>query len=33
VLLGATDVPTDGKRIDSNTSPVFGIRVRRIDAR
>ena len=32
VLLGATDVPTDGKRIDSNTSPVFGIRVRRIQS-
>ena len=34
VLLGATEVPTDGKRIDSNTSPVFGIRIRRVqDAR
>jgi hypothetical protein len=32
VLLGATEVPTDGKRIDSNTAPVFGIRVRRIQA-
>jgi hypothetical protein len=32
VLLGATEVPTDGKRIDSNTSPVFGIRIRRVQA-
>jgi hypothetical protein len=31
VLLGATEVPTDGKRIESNTSPPFGIRVRRIE--
>lgn len=32
VLLGATEVPTDGRRIDSNTSPVFGIRIRRVQA-
>ena len=31
VLLRATEVPTDGKRIESNTSPPFGIRIRRID--
>jgi hypothetical protein len=30
-LLGATEVPTDGKRIESNTSPPFGIRIRRIE--
>ena len=31
VLLGALELPTDGKRIDTTTSPPFGIRVRRID--
>jgi hypothetical protein len=31
VLLGATDVPTDGKRIETNTAPPFGIRIRRIE--
>jgi hypothetical protein len=30
-LLGATDVPVDGKRVESNTSPPFGIRIRRIE--
>lgn len=32
VLLGALDVPVDGKRIDTNTSPPFGVRVRRIES-
>lgn len=31
VLLGALDLPVDGKRIDTNTSPPFGVRVRRIE--
>ena len=32
VLLGATEVPLDGKRIEANTSPTFGLRVRRVQA-
>ena len=31
VLLGALDLPVDGKRIDTNTSPPFGVRVRRVE--
>ena len=30
-LLGALYLPVDGKRIDTNTSPPFGVRVRRIE--
>ena len=33
VLLGALELPTDGKRVDTTTSPPFGIRVRRIEGR
>jgi hypothetical protein len=32
VLLGALDLPVDGKRVETSTSPPFGIRVRRVDA-
>ena len=32
VLLGALELPTDGKRVESSTSPPFGIRVRRIES-
>ena len=32
VLLGALELPIDGKRIESSTSPPFGIRVRRIES-
>ena len=32
VLLGALELPTDGKRVESTTSPPFGIRVRRIES-
>jgi hypothetical protein len=32
VLLGAIELPADGKRVDTNTSPPFGLRVRRIQA-
>jgi hypothetical protein len=31
VLLGALDVPIDGKRVDTTTSPQFSIRLRRIE--
>jgi hypothetical protein len=31
VLLGALELPVDGKRVESSTSPPFEIRVRRID--
>ena len=31
VLLGALELPIDGKRLDTTTSPPFGIRVRRIE--
>lgn len=30
-LLGATEVPVNGQRVETNTSPPFGIRIRRID--
>ena len=30
-LLGATEVPVNGRRVESNTSPSFGIRIRRIE--
>ena len=32
VLLGALELPVDGKRIESSTTPPFGIRVRRIES-
>jgi hypothetical protein len=32
VLLGALELPVDGKRVESSTTPPFGIRVRRIEA-
>jgi hypothetical protein len=32
VLLGALELPTDGKRVESTTSPPFEIRVRRIES-
>lgn len=32
VLLGALELPVDGKRVDSSTTPPFGIRVRRVEA-
>ena len=31
VLLGALELPIDGKRVESSTTPPFGIRVRRIE--
>jgi hypothetical protein len=31
MLLGATEVPINGQRVDSNTSPSFGLRIRRIE--
>ena len=30
-LLGATEVPVNGERVETNTSPPFGIRIRRIE--
>jgi hypothetical protein len=32
VLLGALDLPVDGKRVDTNTSPPFSVRVRRVES-
>ena len=32
VLLGALELPVDGKRIESSTTPPFGIRVRRVES-
>ena len=32
VLLGALELPLDGKRIESATTPPFGIRVRRVES-
>ena len=32
VLLGALELPVDGTRVESSTSPPFEIRVRRIDS-
>jgi hypothetical protein len=32
VLLGALELPLDGKRVESSTTPPFGIRVRRVDS-
>ena len=32
VLLGALELPIDGTRVESTTTPPFGIRVRRIEA-
>jgi hypothetical protein len=32
VLLGALELPIDGKRVESSTTPPFGIRVRRIES-
>lgn len=31
VLLGAVEVPVDGKRVESTTSPRFGLRIVRIE--
>src|SRR5262245_35930141 len=31
VLLGALELPTDGKRVESATTPPFEIRVRRVE--
>lgn len=31
VLLGALEVPVEGKRIESSTSPPFEVRVRRVE--
>jgi hypothetical protein len=32
VLLGAIELPVDGKRVESATSPPFEIRIRRIES-
>jgi hypothetical protein len=32
VLLGALDLPVDGKRVETSTSPPFTLRVRRIES-
>ena len=32
VLLGALELPVDGKRIESSTTPPFEIRVRRVES-
>ena len=32
VLLGAIELPIDGKRVETTTSPPWGIRVRRIES-
>jgi hypothetical protein len=32
VLLGALDLPVDGKRVDTSTSPAFSLRIRRIES-
>ena len=32
VLLGALELPIEGKRIESSTSPPFEIRVRRVES-
>ena len=32
VLLGALDLPIDGKRVESTTSPPFEVRVRRVES-
>jgi|SoiMethySBSTD1v2_1073268.scaffolds.fasta_scaffold1274040_3 hypothetical protein len=32
VLLGALELPLDGKRVESSTTPPFGIRVRRVES-
>ena len=32
VLLGALELPVDGKRVESSTTPPFSIRVRRVEA-
>jgi hypothetical protein len=32
VLLGALELPVDGKRVESSTSPPFEIRVRRVES-
>ena len=32
LLLGALDLPVDGKRVETSTTPPFAIRVRRIEA-
>jgi hypothetical protein len=32
VLLGALELPVDGKRVESSTTPAFEIRVRRVEA-
>ncbi len=32
VLLGALELPVDGKRVESSTNPPFEIRVRRIES-
>ena len=32
VLLGAIELPVDGKRVDTATSPAFSLRVRRIES-
>jgi hypothetical protein len=32
VLLGALELPTDGKRVETSTTPPFEVRVRRIES-
>lgn len=32
VLLGAIELPIDGKRVDTSTSPAFSLRIRRIES-
>lgn len=32
VLLGALELPLDGKRVESSTTPPFSIRVRRVES-
>jgi hypothetical protein len=32
VLLGALELPVEGKRVESSTSPPFEIRVRRVES-
>jgi hypothetical protein len=32
VLLGAFELPIDGKRVDTTTSPSFGLRIRRVES-
>jgi hypothetical protein len=32
VLLGAFELPIEGKRVDTTTSPSFGLRIRRVES-